>query len=70
MRTFYSCLFLILMSTYTIAQERINGLIIKDYGATFEVPHKDIKTDTNATLKVIFDVAQTSEDKSNQTNRS
>lgn len=42
--------------------ERVNGKIIKDFGQTFKVENPDIPTDTNATLKVIFDVSKSPED--------
>jgi len=44
------------------AQE--NQRIIKDFGETFSVENPDIKTDMNANHKIIFDVTQSSEDKS------
>lgn len=43
---------------------RLEGTIVKDFGPTFSVENADIKTDTSAQLKVIFDVSQSSEDKS------
>lgn len=43
---------------------RVEGKIIKDYGETFSIKNPEIKTDTKADLKVIFDVSQSSEDKS------
>lgn len=46
----------------TVAQENQN--IIKDYGQTFNVENPDIKTDMDANHKIIFDVTQSSEDKS------
>jgi len=46
----------------TVAQE--NQKIIKDYGQTFNVENPDIKTDLDANHKIIFDVTQSSEDKS------
>lgn len=53
------------LSFYLTAQEnRVQGKIIKDYGKTFNVENPDIKTDINAELKVIFDVSQSSSDKS------
>jgi intracellular sulfur oxidation DsrE/DsrF family protein len=58
-------LFLILIAIFTYAQKnRVEGKIIKDFGQTFTVENQDIKTDTSAELKVIFDVSQSSEDKS------
>lgn len=47
---------------FTLAQE--NQKIIKDFGQTFDVENPDVKTDMNANHKVIFDIAQSSEDKS------
>jgi intracellular sulfur oxidation DsrE/DsrF family protein len=46
----------------TVAQE--NQKIIKDYGQTFNVENPNIKTDLDANHKIIFDVTQSSEDKS------
>jgi intracellular sulfur oxidation DsrE/DsrF family protein len=43
--------------------ERIKGKIIPDFGKTFRVENPEIKTDTKATLKVIFDVSTSPEDK-------
>ncbi|TJY36015.1 DsrE family protein [Pontimicrobium aquaticum] len=43
---------------------REKGLIVKNFGETFKVEHQDIKTDTSAEFKVIFDVSQSSADKS------
>lgn len=42
---------------------RVEGKIIKNYGETFAVNNTDIKTDTSAEFKVIFDVSQSSKDK-------
>jgi len=42
---------------------RIKGEIIKNYGETFAVNKPDIKTNTSAEFKVIFDVSQSSENK-------
>ena len=41
---------------------RVDGEIIKDYGQTFSVDNPEIKTDTTATLKVIFDVSQSAKE--------
>ena len=46
------------------AQERQKGKIIKDFGETFSVNDPEIKTQINDTLKVIFDVSQSSKNKS------
>lgn len=43
--------------------QRETGKIIEDFGPTFSVLDPDIKTDTTATLKVIFDVSQSGENK-------
>lgn len=43
--------------------ERIKGKIIPDFGETFRVENPEIKTDTIKTLKVIFDVSKSPEDK-------
>ena len=48
----------------TAQEKRDQGKIIKDYGQSFDVENPDIKTNTNAELKVIFDISQSSEDKS------
>jgi len=44
--------------------ERIEGIIIKNFGETFNVESLDIKTNTSEEFKVIFDVSQSSKDKS------
>lgn len=46
------------------SQNRTEGKIIKDFGETFVIDNPEIKTDTAAEFKVIFDVSQSSEDKS------
>ncbi|MCB0461470.1 MAG: DsrE family protein [Flavobacteriaceae bacterium] len=56
---FVMCL---IISLQTTAQE--NQGIIKDFGQTFLVENPDVKTDMNANHKIIFDVTQSSEDKS------
>lgn len=52
--------------TFQISAQEKNDQrkIIKDYGQSFDVDNPDIKTDTKAELKVIFDISQSSEDKS------
>ena len=51
--------------SFTNAQSnRISGKIIPDYGQTFQVENPEIATDTSATLKVIFDVSTSPENKS------
>ncbi|MBT8271886.1 MAG: DsrE family protein, partial [Bacteroidia bacterium] len=44
--------------------ERIEGKIIKGHGETFKVENPEIKTDRDAYHKVIFDVSESSEKKS------
>jgi len=51
------------LSTFS-QQDRVEGKIIKDFGETFAIDNQDVKTDTSADLKVIFDVSKSSEDKS------
>ena len=46
--------------------QKVKGTIIPDYGATYQVDHHDSEIDSE--LKVIFDVAQSSEDKSTLNN--
>lgn len=41
--------------------DRVKGQIIKNFGETFDVDNVDIKTDTSAVFKVIFDVSKSSE---------
>jgi len=62
-----SIIFLVYLSftVLTYAQkDRVEGKIITNYGQTFAIENQDIKTDTSAELKVIFDVSKSSEDKS------
>jgi intracellular sulfur oxidation DsrE/DsrF family protein len=55
----------LLFSSLVFAQtDRIEGKIIPDYGETLKVADIDIKTDVSAEFKVIFDVSQSSDDKS------
>ena len=59
-------LFYIIVCTtsFIMAQSnRINGKIIPDFGKTFKVENPEIATDTSATLKVIFDVSKSPENK-------
>lgn len=44
--------------------ERIQGAIIKDYGATFKVVNPDIETDISEEFKIILDVSASSSDRS------
>jgi len=61
---FLSGFFLSLSFQLLAQNNRVDGKIIKDFGETFNIKNQDIKTDTSATFKVIFDVSKTSEDKS------
>lgn len=56
----------VFLITFTLfsQNERIEGPLIEDFGKTYAVENPEIATDTTGTLKVIFDVAQSSEDKS------
>jgi intracellular sulfur oxidation DsrE/DsrF family protein len=55
----------LLFSSIIFAQsDRVQGKIISDYGETLKVTDIDIKTNVSAEFKVIFDVAQSSDDKS------
>ena len=60
----FAVLLFLLASFQIIAQNsRSDGKIIKKFGLAFEVQNPDIETDTSAELKVIFDVSQSSEDR-------
>ena len=48
----------------TSQENHTEGKIIKDFGQSFSVENPDIKTDISADHKIIFDVTQSSEDKS------
>lgn len=58
------CIFTITIFSMFAQDKRQEGLIIKNFGETFKVESKDIETNTSAEFKVIFDVSQSSEDKS------
>lgn len=58
------CFCLLSTSLIQAQNNRVKGKIIKGFGETFEVESIDIKTDTSVTHKVIFDVSQSSENKS------
>ena len=60
---FFLVAFTMLSALVTSQNNRTNGKIIKNFGETFEVNNPEIKTDTSAELKVIFDVSATSSDK-------
>jgi len=65
MKSFIFYLFISCLCLNTLfSQNRVKGKVIENYGETFSVTNPDIKTDTTAEFKVIFDVAQSSEDKS------
>ena len=42
---------------------KVEGTIIKDFGATFKVERPDVVTDTTATFKLILDVASSADDR-------
>lgn len=56
--------FILCISISFAQNKRAEGKIIKNFGTTFSVENPEIKTDTNAQFNVIFDVSQSSEDKS------
>jgi len=56
-------LFFLIFVNVSAQEERAEGKIIKDFGETFAIDNPDIKTNTSAELKVIFDVSSSSEDK-------
>lgn len=43
--------------------KKINGPVIEDYGATYEIVNPDIETEIDTEMKVIFDVDKSSEEK-------
>ena len=61
---FLSLTFLCLSPIFSQQSKKVQGKIIKDYGVTFEVNNPEIQTEVNSELKVIFDIAKSSEDKS------
>lgn len=54
-------LFLMFSNFISSQSNREKGKIIKNFGQTFHVENVEIKTDTTAQLKVIFDVSTSSE---------
>ena len=60
--TFY--LFILTCFSTFAQNQRTEGKIVKNFGETYNVENKDIETDTSAEFKVIFDVSQSSTDKS------
>lgn len=59
------CLFASVQTLMFSQQDKkINGPVIKDYGATYEVINPEIETEINTEMKVIFDVDKSSDDKS------
>lgn len=54
----------VLATSIAIAQnQRTEGKVIKNFGTTFTVDNPEIKTNTSADFKVIFDVSSTSDEK-------
>ena len=51
-----------------LAQNKITGNVIPEYGQTFKVPNPDINTEKDQEFKVVFDIADSPEDPS-QLNR-
>ena len=63
--TLFCSLFILCFSTlYSQQVEKVKGPIINDYGATYPVENPDWVLGVPTELKVIFDVAASSEDKS------
>ena len=62
---FFLSLF-VLGQTLMFSQQskKIQGPVIEDYGATFEVTDPEIKTEVDTEMKVIFDIDKSSTDKS------
>ena len=61
MKKYFFLVLFTMFSTLVLSQNnRVNGKIIKNFGQTFSVKNPEIKTDTSAELKVIFDVSKTS----------
>ena len=55
-------LWMLLWAGVVVAQKRMDGPIIKGYGATFEVPNQDFQMDTSQHFFAVFDVAKTAND--------
>ena len=66
MKKFQFTLYLFTITCFSVLaqNERMEGKIIKNFGETFNVESLDIKTNTSKEFKVIFDVSQSSADKS------
>ena len=61
----FLCLTLLCISQIFSQQaKKVQGKIIKDYGETYLVDNPDSETEIDSELKVIFDVAKSTEDKS------
>lgn len=67
-RVLVSVLFLVTFQL-TAQTKPSEGKIIKGYGKTFKVDDPDIQTETDAVFKVIFDVSESSADKSLMNNQ-
>ena len=64
LKRFFLAFVLLLLSINISAQNnRVKGKVISDFGETFPVINPEIKTDTTATFKVIFDVAASSSER-------
>ncbi|WP_347921966.1 DsrE family protein [Pontimicrobium sp. SW4] len=66
MKKFLFTLYLFTLTCFSLLSqnERLEGKIIKNFGETFTIETLDIKTDISKEFKVIFDVSQSSTDRS------
>ena len=62
--TFLCLTFLFSSPIFSQQAKKVQGKIIKDYGETYQVDNPDWVSGIDSELKVIFDVAESSEDKS------
>lgn len=49
----------VLLCTWGSAQDKKAGPVIKQYGAVWDIPNTDYKTNPGATFKVVFDIMNT-----------
>lgn len=59
--SFLSFTILLSLGTLVQAQEKKPGPVIADYGAVWEIPDPDFKTDTNKRFRVMFDIMNSPE---------
>lgn len=57
-------LFVLGQTMFAQEPKKIQGAVISDYGATYEIQHLDLATEIDSELKVIFDIDKSSDDKS------